>query len=239
MSTERLTCPECGSGELSRYAWQVYEVLDWPEFTPAGQFVGGCSDNQATLGTVRTSPFSCMDCGHGFGSLPWLETLTSKRFCPLSPTPEQIDIRDIAAGLSGQGRYAGQMITGYTVAQHSLLCSEYVEEGYELHALLHDAAEAYIGDVPTPVKTLCPALQEVERRIQLAIARKWALGSLEPAPVRWVDKQILAAEIEYLRPMQLTWERIPLLELPLTHIRVMQRAEAEAAFLARFEELTR
>lgn len=73
-------------------------------------------------------------------------------FDPLHPDPDLIDIRDIAQGLGHTCRFNGQVVNFYSVAQHSIMVSKIVPDEYRLHALLHDAAEAYLGDVVRPLK---------------------------------------------------------------------------------------
>lgn len=144
----------------------------------------------------------------------YLETVTGKLLDVTNPQPEQIDINDIAWGLSRLPRFAGHTITEvpYNVAQHSLLVAEITSDilldvygeiprdvqkavdniqdaaasctfsgGYEdtlnrvvVKALLHDAAEVYIGDIPSPVKKhpqIYPAIKEVEGKLMAAILK--------------------------------------------------------------------
>jgi len=86
----------------------------------------------------------------------YLSTRSGQRVQLLQPQPDSIDIGDIALGLSRQYRFNGHTTTPYTVAQHSVVVSYLVPAEHALQALLHDAAEAYIGDLPSPVKKLCP-----------------------------------------------------------------------------------
>lgn len=85
----------------------------------------------------------------------WLQTRSGQMFDCASPNELIVDIEDVAAGLSKLCRFNGQCREFYSVAEHSLRVSYLVEgEGVEceLYALLHDAHEAYVGDVPTPLK---------------------------------------------------------------------------------------
>jgi uncharacterized protein len=82
----------------------------------------------------------------------WIQTYTGKQFWPLSPLPEDIVIEDIAHALSMQCRFGGHVRTFYSVAQHSVHVSLLVEPQYALWGLLHDAAEAYLVDLPRPIK---------------------------------------------------------------------------------------
>lgn len=78
---------------------------------------------------------------------------------------DDIDIRDIAWGLGRTLRYAGHIREDYSVALHSIIMSYIVPKKYAKEALLHDAAEAYIGDIIWPVKTLFPQIRKFENMI--------------------------------------------------------------------------
>ena len=88
---------------------------------------------------------------------PWIQTRSGKRFDLLDPKPEQIDLEDIAHSLSMLCRFNGHTREFYSVAQHSVLVADWMEGHYgrELakYGLLHDAAEAYIGDMGSPLKS--------------------------------------------------------------------------------------
>ena len=92
----------------------------------------------------------------------WIHTFSGGRFSPLAEDPGPIDIVDIASGLSNECRYAGQC-RYYSVAEHSVRLSDWVWSGWSgspnrrnlaQYALLHDASEAYLSDVPRPLKNL-------------------------------------------------------------------------------------
>ena len=107
----------------------------------------------------------------------WIITATGKQFWPLDPRPEDIDIRDIAHALSLVNRYGGHTPTPYSVAEHSLYVAEYVaaRHGRPLRALLHDASEAYLGDMVRPVKHQLPEFQAAEDRLQAVIEERFGL----------------------------------------------------------------
>lgn len=92
---------------------------------------------------------------------PVLETVTGKLVDVVNPTPDMIDFEDIAWSLSRQSRFNGHTITliPYSVAQHSIQVAARVSTfTTNVHvimaALLHDAAEAYISDIPSPIKNI-------------------------------------------------------------------------------------
>ncbi len=153
----------------------------------------------------------------------WLETYTGKRFYPLDPRPEDVDIRDIAHGLSLICRFNGQCQYFFSVAQHSLNCAEFIRrqgawatkyvERWQLLCLLHDAAEAYISDLPGPLKAYIPKYKEIEQGIMQAIYE--GLGIKPPSipdgiTIKYVDKMMLATEAAALVPSAgVCWECWP------------------------------
>lgn len=92
--------------------------------------------------------------------VPWMHTASGRSVRLLRPDADSISIRDIAAHLSKICRFAGATQSFYSVAQHSILVSNlmanYGPEA-QLYGLLHDASEAYTGDIPQPVKALLNA----------------------------------------------------------------------------------
>ena len=82
----------------------------------------------------------------------WFTTYTGKKFHIFDPSLDEIDIADIAHSLSLICRYGGHLPEHYSVAQHSVLVSNLVPENIALEALLHDAEEAYTGDMIRPFK---------------------------------------------------------------------------------------
>ena len=89
----------------------------------------------------------------------WIETFTGKVFDLENPTPEKITIMDIAHALSMQCRFTGHCAEFYSVAQHSVLTSLRVPKDLRLAALMHDSAEAYVGDTSRPLKGLMTFMQ--------------------------------------------------------------------------------
>jgi hypothetical protein len=119
---------------------------------------------------------------------------------PLDPRPELIRAHDIAVALSRQARFNGHTVEFYSVAQHSVIVSQYTR--CPLSGLLHDAAEAYIGDMVRPMKAIMPDFGCVERRLQLAIEQRFDLlpGSLSTSDVAHWDDALLATELSQMMP---------------------------------------
>lgn len=124
-------------------------------------------------------------------------TYSGERFDPLNPDPDQIHIEDIAHGLSNVCRYGGQCKEFFSVGQHSLLVSQYVSEENALWGLLHDAPEAYIGDIVAPLKYLpeFSFYMEAEDRLMDAIAEKFGLPSNMPKEVKEFDLIVRETEM--------------------------------------------
>lgn len=112
-----------------------------------------------------------------------LRTITRKLVDIEAPDESMIDIKDIGYALSNLCRYAGQIPEFYSVAQHSCIVHDMAQRMGEtelvcLGALLHDATEAYLADLPSPVKRLCPMYQEIEKSFNLVIERKFGLDEI-------------------------------------------------------------
>lgn len=130
--------------------------------------------------------------------LPTIKTFSGLTFNFLEPTPAMISMRDIAHALSNVCRFGGQAHNFYSVAQHSVLVSLMVgDDRYtERIALLHDAAEAYIGDMVKPLKRCIPRFQEIEERIMAVILERFDLKSSDviDSIVKTADREALTYE---------------------------------------------
>lgn len=125
---------------------------------------------------------------------PIVTTRSGKHVNLLEPAEDSIDVNDIAHALSNQARFNGHTHDFYSVAQHSVMVSRLVPTEHALTALLHDAAEAYVGDMVTPLKHMMPAFQEVEDGLFAVIARKFGIDRELPAAVVHADRVMLATE---------------------------------------------
>ena len=114
------------------------------------------------------------------------------------PKPEQINIEDIAHALSNQCRFSGHVARFYSVAEHSLHVAMKVEHKHALAALLHDASEAYIVDLPTPIKIVMPEYINIEDRIMKVIAEKFGFEYPLHHSVKRADKEMLEFEWDKL-----------------------------------------
>lgn len=133
--------------------------------------------------------------------MSWILTHTGKRFDLIHPLAELVDLLDIAQGLAFTCRFSGQCATFYSVAQHSVLVSEIVPAHLALEALLHDASEAYIGDVTRPLKHLLPDYRAVERGVERAIRQAFDFPAEQSPEIGAADVILLATERRDLMPL--------------------------------------
>jgi len=124
-----------------------------------------------------------------------------------NPTVGMIKTEDIALGLSNICRFGGQIAPFYSVLRHSILVMLLAPQPIWKAALLHDAAEAYLGDVVTPLKNILGAqYRELEQRFMSTICMKYRLSQWELEQVKEYDKKALLKEDEYLRKQNAAFE---------------------------------
>lgn len=170
---------------------------------------------------------------------PWIQTYTGIRFTPTNPVVSSIVISDIAHSLSMQCRFSGHVKKFYSVAQHSVLVSYLCDEKDALWGLLHDASEAYLVDVPRPIKRSgkFDAYLEFETRMQGAICERFDLPKEEPVSVKNADKRMLSTEArDLMGPLHADWVN-PTEPLPFK-IEPLSQQDAKNLFMKRFYELT-
>ena len=168
---------------------------------------------------------------------PIILTRTGRRFDFAAPTPAMISIEDIAAALSKLCRYTGHCPHFYSVAEHSVLTSHLVPPEDQLAALMHDAAEAYVGDVSRPLKSMLPDYKIIEARIEAVIALTFGLPFPMPDSVAAADLAMLGHERITVMQTKDHWPGIPPGTLPDIRIRFLNPPEAETRFLRRFRDL--
>ncbi len=195
--------------------------------------------------------------------MTWIETFTGNRIDLLNPSPDDIDIVDIAQALSNLCRFTGHCSRFYSVAEHSMWVTSAVHredagETVMLAALLHDATEAYVADLSRPAKHALRALVKESKfasetpglnegssydvlggRIARAIAQKFGLTTKLPPLVKEMDTRILETERIVLmnrNDWNLGVEPVLLEEFRTT--RIQTPAEVAVRFLKAFEELT-
>lgn len=176
----------------------------------------------------------------------WMQTATGRAFWPLDPRSEEVFIEDIAHALANQCRFAGHTRKHYSVAQHSVLVSRLLGDDDPGRAgLLHDAAEAYVVDLPRPLKKsgALDSYEDIERRVADAISTRFGLpcGCFEATAVKRADCVVLMTEKrDLLAPSPLPWSYLQPGEslAPLNEVIVpWAPMVAHYRFLERFEEL--
>lgn len=151
-------------------------------------------------------------------------------------TPDDISILDIAHSLSNLCRFGGHTREFYSVAQHSVRVAMALPPDLRLAGLLHDATEAYVVDLPRPIKNLLPDYKKLEARVWETISFRFGVARFEHPLVKEMDDRALRTEWEELMrpPLPLEFKGFPRLrpESPL------QPKDAYKLFLQTFAQLT-
>jgi uncharacterized protein len=135
-----------------------------------------------------------------------IHTFSGIAFDLLKPQPEMIRIEDIVHSLALINRFNGAAMFPYSVAQHSLYVAGLLPPELKLHGLLHDAAEAYVGDMVSPLKKIMSEYKKVEAGISRVVADVFGLAYPEPEAVKKADLAVLSAEREQvLHPSYGPW----------------------------------
>lgn len=178
-----------------------------------------------------------------------ITTHTGQQVNPISPDPHSIRLADIAHALSLICRWGGHCKEFYSVAQHSVIVSYICPPSIAKWGLLHDAAEAYIGDMTRPLKLQMPAFRDAETTVMRAVATAFSLPWPEPEGLKEWDNILQVLEARWLmhdnralihedgRPLgELAAKVIPQQHLDLLRFSWTPR-QAERKFLERFGDL--
>ena len=178
--------------------------------------------------------------------MTWMLTATGRKVYPAALEPQDIQIEDLAAHLAKICRFTGACRIMWSVAEHSMLVADILAARYprdhqlQLCGLLHDAPEAYLQDLATPVKAQLDVYAAMERAAWWAVAERFGLPMQQPNEVKHADLIALATERRDLMPAHK--EPWSVLEgiAPLPE-RIGQREQswrvAEAQFLQCFKKL--
>jgi hypothetical protein len=189
------------------------------------------------------------------GAGAWMQTFSGEAYHPVAPHPEEVSIEDIAHALAHQCRYGGHCTKFYSVAEHSFHVSKVIEAKWtgrwmptpapvlvaSLAGLLHDASEAYLVDMPRPVKMQLPDYWKLEDKNMAAIAEKFGLPPMfhHWTHVKKVDCALLADERRQIMTETGVADREWGITEPATgtKVRCWKPATAKRKFLKRFHDL--
>jgi hypothetical protein len=175
---------------------------------------------------------------------PFLQTVSGRRLNPFEPELDQLDPGDIARALGNLCRFGGHSRVFYSVAQHSVIVSELVEQrGGDAEdvfaALMHDASEAYLGDMPHPIKHRSPlgaAFKTAEEHLEQAIRERFRIKANVPE-IKRADRALLATERRVFSTENWHWPELDGVEPLDLELRAWPPEEASAAFARRYAEL--
>ena len=176
---------------------------------------------------------------------PFIQTLSGRRVNPLDAAPADIDPADIARALANTCRFGGHSRSFYSVAQHSAIVCDLLEARGAtpdelMAALLHDAAEAYLGDLPHPLKhrsELGERFREAEHRLEAVIAERFSLPDAA-ARIKPLDRALLATERRTFSEVTWHWPELDGAEELDLEIEPWAPDRARDEFLRRYERLT-
>ena len=175
---------------------------------------------------------------------PYLQTVSGRFVNPFDPDPEQLAIDDITRALANTCRFGGHCRSFYSVAQHSVIVSGLVEQrGGDAEdafaALMHDATEAYLGDMPHPIKhrsALGEAFKAAEDHLEQALRARFNIKPDVPE-IKRADRALLATERRALSTEDWHWPELEGVEPLDLHLTAWSPDEAAAQFAARYAEL--
>ncbi|MBO8135535.1 HD family hydrolase [Dickeya fangzhongdai] len=171
--------------------------------------------------------------------MSYIITFTGKKFSFTNPCIDDICIEDIAHALSLENRFGGHTAWPYSVAQHCIGASYIAPAGFEFEALMHDAAEAYCKDIPSPLKAILPDYKTVEMTVETLIRLRFGLPVMMSREVKHTDLVMLASEKIALQIQDNEpWEILHGIEPAPYAIVPMDHVEVEREFLRRFYELS-
>ncbi len=167
---------------------------------------------------------------------PTIRTVAGRYFDFMAPHRSAFGIEEIAHALANLCRFTGHTTEFYSVAQHSVIVSSIVPFEDAMHGLLHDAAEAFVGDVASPLKRLLPEYRAIEKRVEAAVLERFGLAPEFPESVKRADLILLLTEQRDLMRNNDEWRQTDVQPLP-HRIDPWPPEKARDAFIARYEFL--
>ena len=174
---------------------------------------------------------------------PWIETFTGLEFHFMNPQPDEIDMKDIATSLSKQCRFGGHCTIFYSV-EHSVYIADWLYEQTNdsilaFQGLLHDASEAYLIDIPRPIKPFLTNYYDIEGRVMEAIFNRFNLPIKLDNRIKDADSRILVDERrDVMSNSGNVWQTDSLLPLGVTIVG-LSPSEAEELFIDRVRKYSR
>lgn len=139
----------------------------------------------------------------------WIQVYTGGQMYPLDPHPAEIDIQDIAHSLAMQCRFNGHTKRFYSVAEHSCHVHDILPADLKLAGLLHDASEAYLCDVPRPIKRsagFAEPYRVAETALERMIAIRFGFEFPYDPAIHDADNRMLCTEaLQLMAPLHPEW----------------------------------
>jgi hypothetical protein len=173
---------------------------------------------------------------------PTILTAAGREFDLLQPHRSEFGIDEIAHALSQICRFTGHTRTHYSVAQHSVLVSYVVPDEHAMAGLMHDAAEAFVNDLASPLKHQLSRYKDIERGVEHAVMARFGLDQLRwqsdaRAAVAWADRLVTLTELRDLLPSASVLAGMDGAEVLPWTIEPLPASLAKSLFLRRFEQL--
>lgn len=170
---------------------------------------------------------------------PTIQLAGGHYFNLLDPWNSEFEIQDVAHGLAHLCRFTGHTRTFYSVAQHSVMVSLILPSELAMAGLFHDAQEAFIGDMSTPLKNLLPGYREIEREVERAVHARFGLPERLPPEVKQADLIMLATEKRDLMPAcDMAWHLLEGITPLPARIEPLGPDAARALFMRRYTEIS-
>ena len=159
-----------------------------------------------------------------------IRTFSGRYMSVFEPTLDMIDVEDIAHALSHICRWGGHVPRFYSVGEHSVHCADLInDQSQAFEALMHDASEAYLVDVPRPIKHKLCEYKTIEDNLMKLIAEKFGFKYPLSEEVKIIDNVLL----------QMEWDGIVIGNINHKELMIWNTEEAKNMFLYRFNQLKR
>ncbi len=169
--------------------------------------------------------------------VPYILLASGHKFNYLTPEANEFTIEDVATGLSNVCRFGGQLGRFYSVAQHAYYVSYAIDQAYALDGLCHDNVEAFLMDIPTPLKVLLPDYKALEATHEAEMFKRLGLQYPMHPSVRKADLEVFGAEVRDLQPKGTSWDVLVGVSPYKRKIEPWSPVLAKMMFLKRYNEL--